>query len=99
MNLKPQTQNILYEHGKVFQNITNLFDSNKLPNKILLSGVKGSGKATLAYHLINYIFSKNEKNTYNKNTKTINKDNSNICSKPINYKLTPPNPSRTEPHP
>lgn len=75
MNLKPQTQNILYEHGKVFQNITNLFDSNKLPNKILLSGVKGSGKATLAYHLINYIFSKNEKNTYNKNTKTINKDN------------------------
>ena len=61
MNLKPQTQNILYEHGKVFQNITNLFDSNKLPNKILLSGVKGSGKATLAYHLINYIFSKMKK--------------------------------------
>ena len=34
--------------------------NGKLPNKILLSGQKGIGKSTLAYHLINYILSQSE---------------------------------------
>ena len=32
--------------------------------KFLFSGPKGTGKATLAYHLANYIFSKKEEFPY-----------------------------------
>jgi len=65
----------LYEHKKIFNEIVNLFISKKLPNKILLSGSKGCGKATLAYHFINYVFSINEKNSYNIKTNEINIEN------------------------
>ena len=37
---------------------------NKLPSKILLSGEKGIGKCTLAYHLINFVLSKDEEYSY-----------------------------------
>lgn len=66
MNLKPASQTKLYGLKKIFNEITNLFDSNKLPNKILLTGPKGSGKSTVSYHIINYIFSINEDYPYNK---------------------------------
>ena len=46
-----------------------------MPTKILLSGKKGLGKSTLAYHIINYILSNNEDFKYNQNKLTINKDN------------------------
>ena len=52
-----------------------LFHKSKLPNTILLSGLKGSGKATFAYHFINYLLSYNEKNKYSVNNFTINPDN------------------------
>ena len=58
-----------------FNEITNLYNNKNLPNKILLSGKKGTGKSTLAHHIINYIFSKNEDNKYDKNKNIINKDN------------------------
>ncbi len=48
---------------------------NKLPNKILLSGKKSIGKSTLAYHFINYVFSKNEDNKYNISNFTVNNNN------------------------
>ena len=47
----------------------------KLPNKILLSGRKGIGKCTLAYHLTNYILSKSESLPYDKKNLIINKNN------------------------
>ena len=48
---------------------------NKMPTKILLSGKKGVGKSTLAYHIINYILSKSEEFKYDYKKLTINKDN------------------------
>ena len=58
-----------------FAEIIKLIDNNNLPSKMLLSGPKGNGKATFAYHIINYIFSKDEKNKYNLNINEINKEN------------------------
>ena len=57
-------QNKLYGLDKHILQIVDLYEKNKLPNKILLSGKKGVGKSTLSYHLINYIFSKNEEYKY-----------------------------------
>ena len=65
MNLKPILQTKLYGLNLIFNEIVNLFNANKLPNKILFSGSKGSGKSTLAYHFINYIFSIDESHPYN----------------------------------
>ena len=42
---------------------------------MMLSGQKGTGKSTLAYHLINFIFSVNEENKYNLNNNTISENN------------------------
>ena len=46
-----------------------------MPHKILLSGKKGIGKSTLAYHLINYILSQNEDFKYDIDDFNINKKN------------------------
>ena len=54
----------LIGHDNLMHFLINLFDNNKLPNKILFSGQKGIGKSTLSYHLTNYIFSKNEDFSY-----------------------------------
>ena len=67
MNTNPALQTKLYGLEKIFFEITNLINLQKLPSKILLSGPKGSGKATMAYHIINYVFSKNENHPYNSN--------------------------------
>ena len=75
MHLEPINQIKLYGLSNFFWELSNLFDQQKLPNKILLSGKKGIGKATLAFHLTNYILSINEDNSYNKNELTINKTN------------------------
>jgi DNA polymerase-3 subunit delta' len=75
MNPEPINQKKLFGLNIEINEIINLFETNKLPNKILLSGPKGSGKATLAFHLINYIFSKNEENKYNLNDFQINQNN------------------------
>jgi len=75
MNLLPIKQKQLFGLNTEFKEIAELFDNNKLPNKILLSGPKGSGKATLAFHIINYIFSSNEENKYHKNDNKINDNN------------------------
>ena len=58
--LSPNNQKQLHSYHDVFTKLTQLYEKNILPNKILLSGKKGLGKATFAYHFINYIFSKNE---------------------------------------
>ena len=69
MNLietKSNNQKKLFSHDDLFLNLINLYDQKKLPNKIILSGSKGIGKATFAYHFTNYIFSKNEEFNYDK---------------------------------
>ena len=55
MNLNPLNQIELYGLDNDFKYLISLYDKKKLPNKILLTGRKGIGKCTLAYHLINYV--------------------------------------------
>ena len=75
MFLKPSENIKLYGMNNFFNEIIALHDEKKMPNKILLSGKKGIGKSTLAYHIINCILSKNEDFKYNLNEFIINKDN------------------------
>ena len=62
--LKPSNQTKLFGLNKYIAEFIKLYDNDKLPPKILLSGEKGLGKSTLAYHLINYILSKEENFKY-----------------------------------
>jgi DNA polymerase-3 subunit delta' len=75
MNLNPAKQTTLYGHHFEFCNFIGLYKNKKLPNKILLSGEKGIGKSTLAYHLINCILSSDEEHSYDKKNFTINPEN------------------------
>ena len=75
MNLTAINQTDLYGLEDEFFEFVKLYDNKKLPNKILLSGQKGIGKCTLAYHLINFILSHNEEFSYNLNNLTINQEN------------------------
>jgi len=71
----PINQTKLFGLSNYFNELKYLFDNNKLPNKILLSGQKGSGKFTLSLHLINYILSKNEDYSYDDQNFEINDKN------------------------
>ena len=75
MNLNSSTQTNLFGHEKIFNDLSILYKKEKLPNKILLSGDKGIGKSTLAYHLINSILSENEEHPYNFKNNIINSEN------------------------
>ena len=75
MNTKPILQRNIYGLNTFFHELINLYNSKKLPNKILFSGSKGIGKSTLAYHLINYIFSINEDFPYDIKLNEINIQN------------------------
>ena len=84
MNLKdkeieissPKNQLKLFGYKNYFKFFINLYEKGKLPNSILFSGPKGIGKATFAYHFINYLLSKNEENKYSINHLSIKEDNS-----------------------
>ena len=95
MKLEPISQKKLYGLEIYFNELKELHVNNKLPNKILLSGQKGLGKSTFAFHFINYILSINEefpydisKNEINENNKsyklTLNKSNPNLSLIDIN---------------
>mgnify|MGYP005678054341 CR=1 FL=1 len=75
MNIEPSNQLDLFYHTSEFSELKSLYINNKLPNKILLSGEKGIGKCTLAYHLINFILSTGEEFTYNLSDLKINQNN------------------------
>ncbi len=75
MNLKPINQTNLYGLKKTMMELVNLYNNKKLPNKILLSGDKGCGKCTLAFHLVNFILSKNEQFSYDLRNFEINREN------------------------
>ncbi len=72
MNSKPSLQTKIFGLDKNFSEIINLYNTDKFPNKILLSGPKGVGKSTMAYHIVNYIFSKKEDYSYNLKLNEIN---------------------------
>ena len=75
MNLNPLTQINLFEHKEIFNQLCKLSKNDTLPNKILLSGEKGIGKSTLAYHLINFVLSENEEHPYDYENNIINSEN------------------------
>ena len=76
----PKNQLSLYGFKNYFASFVNLYRKNKLPNAILLSGPKGLGKATFAYHFINYILSYNEFNKYSVANMTILPENNSYKS-------------------
>ena len=75
MNINPSANTKLYGMDTYFKEIINLYDLKKMPNKIILSGKSGLGKSTLAYHIVNYILSKDEEYKYDLNKMIINLDN------------------------
>ena len=75
MNLNPSAQTDLFEHKEIFNQLSKLYSKDNLPNKILLSGEKGIGKSTLAYHFINFILSQNEEYPYDHKKNKINPEN------------------------
>ena len=62
-------------YNEHFTNLINLYKTQKLPKVILLSGEKGSGKFTFAFHFINYVLSLNSKFPYSYDKMSINKEN------------------------
>ena len=75
MNLNPSTQTVLFEHKEIFNQLSKLIKKDNLPNKILLSGEKGIGKSTLAYHLINFVLSEDEEHSYDYKNNKISSEN------------------------
>ena len=75
MTLTPSNQTCLFEHENHLVQFTKLYLRDNLPNKILLSGEKGIGKCTLAYHFINYVLSSDEEHSYNLKNIEINTSN------------------------
>jgi len=75
MNLDPKKQEKLFGFNNLFNHFVKLLENKKFPNKIMISGPKGIGKSTFAFHIINYIFSKNEKNSYDINEYKIQREN------------------------
>ena len=80
--LHPKNQLNLFGYDKYFKIFSKLFQNNRLPNTILLSGPKGLGKATFAYHFINFILSYRDSNKYSVDNYSIDANNTtykNIC--------------------
>ena len=75
MNIKSSENTKLHALEIFFTEFTKLYNDKKMPNKILLSGKKGLGKSTLAYHVINYALSLNEEYKYDISSFRINKNN------------------------
>ena len=75
-NNEPKNQLKLYGYENYFYSFKNLYEKKKLPNIILLSGQKGLGKSTFAYHFINYLLSQNDENKYSLDNFTIDSNNS-----------------------
>ena len=72
---EPFNQTKLFGLDKFINELIHLYNLSKLPNKILLSGQKGLGKSTLAYHFINFVLSKNEDFSYDISKFEINEEN------------------------
>ena len=76
----PKNQLRLFGYEDYFNSFIKLLEKKELPNSILLSGLKGSGKSTFAYHIINYILSKDEERKYSTKDFVIHEAN-------LSYKL------------
>ena len=75
MDFEPLNQQKLLGYNSLFVTFTTLLEKKILPNKMIISGPKGIGKSTFAYHFINYILSKNEMFPYDINKFEIHSEN------------------------
>ena len=73
--LQPINQIRLFGLENYLLELSQFYKKGKFPNKLLLSGQKGLGKSTLAYHFINYVLSKNENYEYDIDNFEINPKN------------------------
>tara|TARA_Y100001958_G_C21210783_1_gene536503 strand:- start:774 stop:1691 length:918 start_codon:yes stop_codon:yes gene_type:complete len=73
--LKTANQLNLFGLDNELNELIELYKNDYLPNKILLSGLKGIGKCTMAYHLTNFILSINENEKYDQKNFKINLEN------------------------
>ena len=73
--LKSFEQLYLYGFNYKFDLFKKLFINKKMPKCTLFTGPKGIGKATFAYHLVNYILSLEEKHSYSVVEHKINSKN------------------------
>ena len=85
--IEPINQTKLFGLNKFMIELIELYNKGNLPSKILLSGQKGLGKATLAYHFINYVLSYDEQYNYDLNNFEINSENQSF--KTISNKSNP----------
>jgi DNA polymerase-3 subunit delta' len=82
--LEPINQTKLYGLEKYFTELVRFYNNGDYPNKILFSGQKGIGKATLAFHFINYVLTINDEKKYDIESYQINSESSEF--KTINNK-------------
>jgi len=75
MTIQPIEHAQLIGYKDLFDTFVSLYKKQKLPNKIILSGRRGIGKSTFAYHFINYVFSIDEDFKYNLENFQINELN------------------------
>src|SRR6056300_1249035 len=73
-SLEPINQTKLYGLEKYFTELVNFYKNGYYPNKILFSGQKGIGKATLAFHFINYVLTINDEKKYDIESYQINSE-------------------------
>jgi DNA polymerase-3 subunit delta' len=74
--LDPKQQLNLYGYKDYFNSFIKLYKKNKFHNTMLFTGAKGLGKSTFAYHLVNYLLSEDELNSYDIQNLIINSENS-----------------------
>jgi len=66
---RPINQTNLFGFKKNFTIFKDLYNKNLFPNKILLSGISGLGKATFAYHFIRQAMRKKSKKRKNNSSR------------------------------
>tara|TARA_A100001011_G_scaffold399131_1_gene506387 strand:+ start:1871 stop:2806 length:936 start_codon:yes stop_codon:yes gene_type:complete len=67
--LNPKNSLVLYELDEELEFFLKLYNSEKFPNVIMLTGKKGVGKFTLINHFLSYIY---DRNNYDLKNKSIN---------------------------
>ena len=75
LNIHPKNTKIFIGHKNEREVFENAFFNNSLHHAWLLEGPAGIGKATFAYHVINYLLSKNEERKYSVKDFNISKNN------------------------
>ena len=78
--IEPINQQKLFGLDNYFLELKKLYQNNIYPNKLLLTGPKGVGKSTLAYHFINYVLSINENFNYDAENFKIQSENTSFLT-------------------